>query len=332
MLDLLGLDHQTESVYRAMLAHPEDGVEGLVSRLGRPAKEIRDALDRLSELALVRFSTEDPTQLHAVSPHLGIEILLARQQAELAAQQQRVEASRAVAARLISEFAGQQEDVPDAGVQYLRGLESIRDYLTALNHQVRHEFLAFAPGGPQTEANMQASRPLNQRLLERGVQMRTIYLDSIRRDAATVAYAEWLMDKGAQVRTVPSLPNRMIICDRQVAIMAADSNATSVGAVVLSAPGLIASLCTLFDTTWQAAEALGTPPGREQEGLTRQQAEVLHLLAEGHTDDAIARKLGVSPRTARRFANTLMAQLDARSRFQAGVRAVQYGYLPASVG
>jgi DNA-binding CsgD family transcriptional regulator/sugar-specific transcriptional regulator TrmB len=332
MLDLLGLDSRTEAVYRAMLAHPRDGVEGLVSRLGMPVKEVRDALDQLSELALVRVSTEDPTQLHAVSPHLGMEILLARQQAELAAQQQRVEASRAVAARLISEFAGQQEDVPEAGVQYLRGLESIRDYLTALNHQVRQEFLTFAPGGPQTEANMQASRPLNQRLLERGVQMRTIYLDSIRRDAATVSHAEWLIGKGGQVRTVPSLPNRMIICDRQVAIMAADSNATSVGAVVLSAPGLIAALCALFENTWQAAESLGAPAGREQEGLTRQQAEVLHLLAEGHTDDAIARKLGVSPRTARRFANTLMVHLDARSRFQAGVRAVQYGHLPVTVG
>lgn len=331
MLDLLGLDSSTEAVYRAMLAHPQDGVEDLVSRLGMPGREIRDALDRLSELALVRVSTEDPTQLHAVSPHLGMEILLARQQAELAAQQQRVEASRAVAARMISEFAGQKDDVPEAGVQYLRGLESIRDYLTALNHQVRQEFLTFAPGGPQTEANMRSSRPLNQRLLERGVQMRTIYLDSIRRDSATVAHAEWLMGKGGQVRTVPSLPNRMIICDRQVAIMAADSNATSAGAVVLSAPGLIAALCALFESTWQAAEPLGTAAGREQDDLTRQQTEVLHLLAEGHTDDAIARKLGVSPRTARRFANTLMAHLDARSRFQAGARAVQYGYLPSTV-
>ncbi|MFI9630477.1 LuxR C-terminal-related transcriptional regulator [Streptomyces sp. NPDC052042] len=330
MLDLLGLDSRTEAVYRAMLAHPHDGVEELVSRLGMPGKEIRKALDRLSEIALVRVSTEDPTQLHAVSPHLGMEILLARQQAELAAQQQRVEASRAVAARLISEFADQKADVPEAGVQYLRGLESIRDYLTALNHQVQQEFLTFAPGGPQTEANMRASRPLNQRLLERGVQMRTIYLDSIRRDPATVAHAEWLMENGGQVRMVPSLPNRMIIYDRQVAIIAADGNDTSVGAAVLSAPGLIAALCALFESTWQSAEPLGTPARREQHALSRQQTEVLHLLAEGHTDDAIARKLGVSTRTARRIANTLMAHLNARSRFQAGVRAVRYGHLLAT--
>ncbi|MET8630960.1 LuxR C-terminal-related transcriptional regulator, partial [Kitasatospora sp. NPDC004669] len=49
--------------------------------------------------------------------------------------------------------------------------------------------------------------------------------------------------------------------------------------------------------------------------------------ADGHTDDAIAKRLGVSPRTARRIATDLMERLNARSRFQAGVRATQAGWL-----
>jgi DNA-binding NarL/FixJ family response regulator len=51
-------------------------------------------------------------------------------------------------------------------------------------------------------------------------------------------------------------------------------------------------------------------------------------LAEGHTDEAIAKRLGVSHRTARRIASDLMDRLGARSRFEAGVRAVQQGWLP----
>lgn len=47
------------------------------------------------------------------------------------------------------------------------------------------------------------------------------------------------------------------------------------------------------------------------------------------TDDAIAKRLGVSPRTARRVANDMMERLGARSRFQAGALAVQHGWLPA---
>ncbi|WP_197364098.1 response regulator transcription factor, partial [Streptomyces clavuligerus] len=67
---------------------------------------------------------------------------------------------------------------------------------------------------------------------------------------------------------------------------------------------------------------------RDPHGLTPQQSVALHLLADGHTDDSVAKRLGVSPRTARRMANDLMERLEARSRFEAGVRAVQRGWLP----
>lgn len=62
--------------------------------------------------------------------------------------------------------------------------------------------------------------------------------------------------------------------------------------------------------------------------LTGQQATALRLPAEGHTDETIAKRLGVSHRTARRIASELMDRLGARSRFEAGVRAVQQGWLP----
>jgi DNA-binding NarL/FixJ family response regulator len=61
-----------------------------------------------------------------------------------------------------------------------------------------------------------------------------------------------------------------------------------------------------------------------------QERAVLRMLAQGYTDEAIAKRLGVSPRTARRIAANLMERLDARSRFEAGVHAVQDGWLPSS--
>ncbi|MET8680896.1 helix-turn-helix transcriptional regulator [Streptomyces sp. NPDC004647] len=329
MLDLLGLDAVAESVYRAMLVHPQAGVEALRVQLGISEEKIRTALDRLSELALVRPSANDPRQMHAVSPQLGMEMLLAQQQAELAARQQRVEASRAAAVRLISEFAHQKPGAAETDVIDLEGIDEIRDHLVALNSDVKEEFLTFAPGGPQTAANMQASRPLNQLLLERGIRMRTVYLDSIRNDPPTVAHAEWLTSLGGQVRTAPLLPTRMIIYDRRTAVIATDSDNTTVGAVVLSAQGLIAALCALFESVWQTAEPLGAPRRRDAEAdpLTPQQSTALRLLAQGYTDETIAKRLGVSTRTARRIATDLMAHLNARSRFQAGAHAVQHGYL-----
>ncbi|PRH79821.1 helix-turn-helix transcriptional regulator [Streptomyces solincola] len=328
MLDVLGMNAITESVYRGMLAQPQDGVAELSTRLRLTEPEVRAALDELSELALIRPSADDSQRMHAVSPHLGMEILLARQQAELAAQQKRVEESRAAAVRLISEFAHQEPRTPGANVQYLEGIDVIRDHLTAMNDEVRDEFLTFAPGGPQTAANMRSSRPLNQRLLERGVQMRTIYLDSIRNDPATVAHAEWITSLGGQVRTVPSLPNRMIICDRRVAIVAGDSDNTGASAAVLRAQGILTSLTALFENVWRSAEPLGEAAAPADDGeLNAQQAEALRLLALGYTDETIAKRLGVSPRTARRISTTLMTHLDARSRFQAGAHAAHRGLI-----
>ena len=329
MLTALGLDSAAETVYRAMLRHPAAGVADLAAAVGVPEEDVRDALDTLSELALVRPAAGDAGRLRAVSPDIGMEILMARQQAQLAAQQERLEASRAAAAQLISEYAELRPATSHPGVEQLVGLDQIRDRLALLTREVTEEFLAFAPGGPQTAENMAASRPLNQDLLERGVRMRTLYLDSVRSHRPTVEHATWLAGLGGQVRTVPSLPTRMILMDRRTAMISVSSDDTAAGAVVLTGQGTLTLLYALFETTWESAQPLGEVVPVDPHGLTAQQTAALRLLAEGHTDEAIAKRLGVSHRTARRIASELMDRLDARSRFEAGVRAVQQGWLPA---
>ena len=54
---------------------------------------------------------------------------------------------------------------------------------------------------------------------------------------------------------------------------------------------------------------------------------MLALLADGHKDEVVARRLGCSVRTARRHVSSLMELLDSSSRFQAGARAAQAGLL-----
>ncbi|MFD7629963.1 LuxR C-terminal-related transcriptional regulator [Streptomyces sp. NPDC059851] len=328
MLTLLGLDRTTEAVYRAMLAHPGDGVAGLCTRLDLTEEAVRSGLDQLSELALVRPSYEEPGRLRAVSPEVGMEMLLARQQAELAAQQQRIEASRAAAAQLISEYADLRPAASEPGVEHLVGLDRIRERLTLLHREVEREVMVFAPDGEQTPENLEASRPLDEALLKRGIRMRTVYLDSVRNSPHTVAYAEWLGQLGRQARTVPTLPIRMIITDRSTAVIPVNSEDTSAGAVVLTGHGTLTALCALFESVWEAAKPFGEKAHRDDEsGLTDTESTALKLLADGFTDEAIAKRLGVSHRTARRVATGLMERLGARSRFEAGVRAVRQGWL-----
>ncbi|MEW2517104.1 helix-turn-helix transcriptional regulator [Actinacidiphila alni] len=327
MLTTLGLDADAEAVYRAMLARPKDGVAALAAALDLTDDQVRSALDTLSELALVRPSAEHGGRLRAVSPDLGMEMLLARQQHELSRQQQRLEASRATAAQLIADYADLRPQSDSPGVEQLTGIDQIRDRLATLTREVRTEVLGFNPTSAQTEEGMAAARPLDRQLLERGVRIRTLYLDSIRNNAPTVAHAEWLAGHGGQVRTVPTLPTRMIIIDRASAVIPVRSDDTAAGAVILTGQGTVTALCALFDSTWAAGRPLGEAPVRDAHGLTPQERAALGLLADGHTDEAIARRLGVSPRTARRITTELIERLGARSRFQAGVRAAQQGWL-----
>jgi DNA-binding NarL/FixJ family response regulator len=313
-----------------MLANPLEGIIVLVSRLGIPEDRVRAGLDRLSKMALIQPSAREGIGFRAVSPETAMEVLLARQQAELAAQQMRVEASRAAAAQLIAECSSLRPRGVDADAEQLDGVEAIRERLAQLAQSVQHEVTTFAPGGAHPEEDLRASRAPNAALLDRGVRMRTVYLDSVRNHQPTLDHVSWLHTHGGQVRTVPDLPVRMIIFDRSQAVLPVDTSDARAGGVVLRGAGTVAALCALFESVWATAIPLGTTPKCDANGMPPQERAVLKMLAEGYTDEAIAKRLGVSPRTARRIAATLMERLDARSRFEAGVHAVQDGWLPTS--
>ncbi|MFF0429135.1 LuxR C-terminal-related transcriptional regulator [Streptomyces sp. NPDC004520] len=328
MLELLGLDTEAERVYRALLAHPDEGVSALAQRLMLSESDLRGCLDRLSALALIQPGSQEGTGFRPLDAERAMELLLARQQAELAAHQQKVEASRAAAAQLIAECSTLRPSTACPDAERLTGPAEIRDRLARLAADTQHEIMTFAPGGAHTAADLEASRGPNAALLDRGVTMRTVYLDSVRNHKPTLEHVDWLHRHGGQVRTAPTLPVRMIISDRREAVLPLHTSDAHTGAVVLTGEGTIAALCALFESIWQNATPLGTMADRDEDGLTRQHREALHLLVQGLTDEAIAKRLGVSPRTARRIAAELMEVLEARSRFQAGAHAVQNGWLP----
>jgi DNA-binding NarL/FixJ family response regulator len=112
----------------------------------------------------------------------------------------------------------------------------------------------------------------------------------------------------------------MLLVDRSVAMVI-----TGDDAVVNRTPASVAPLCVLADQVW----AQGNPSPRRHNlpDQTPRHHRVLRLLADGLTDDAIARQVGVSVRTVRNDMAAAMLSLDARSRFQAGVRAAQLGLL-----
>jgi predicted ATPase/DNA-binding CsgD family transcriptional regulator len=67
--------------------------------------------------------------------------------------------------------------------------------------------------------------------------------------------------------------------------------------------------------------------GRSKQLLTHREFEVLELLAQGSTDKLVARRLGITERTARFHSNAIMQKLEVRTRSQAVNRAWTLGIL-----
>jgi DNA-binding CsgD family transcriptional regulator/sugar-specific transcriptional regulator TrmB len=326
MFEALGLSGPAEAVYLAMLQHPDEDFDDLTRRLDLDQGQGRSALDDLARASLLQISAGNQPP-RAVVPEVGLPVLLARQQAEIAHRHQKIEESKAAFALLLAERAEQRARVPEPGIERLEGIDAIRAQLEELAVSCQWEACSFMPGGAQSEANLKASRALDAEAIDRGVRLRTVYLDSVRNDQPTLDYANWLSESGSEVRTTTTLPLRMLIVDRRVAVVPVDAEHSGSVAMVLSNSGVVTALMALFNSVWKGATPLGSSRRRDEQGLSTQERQVLRLLGVGLTDEAIARQMGVSVRTARRVAADLITRLAARSRFQAGARAALRGWI-----
>ncbi len=324
MLQVLGLNALTEDVYRAMLAEPDAGVERIAASLRLSEAQVREALDELLKLTLLRPAA-DSHALRAVSPEVGLTRLLARNQNQLLFRQQELESARSEIAALSAEYVDRRPD--DEMVLRLESLETVRDRLEELAATATQECLSLMRGGAARPDSIQAGKHPNQLALERGVVIRSIFQDSFRNDPDTLRYARWLAELGGLTRTVPLLPIRLVIVDRSIALVPIDPSDGRRGALELHGAALIQPLCALFDELWRSGADFGQPAPRDGQDLTGSERALLELLGHGHTDESAGRKLGLSLRTVRRMMQDLMNRLGAESRFQAGAQAVRNDWI-----
>ncbi len=64
------------------------------------------------------------------------------------------------------------------------------------------------------------------------------------------------------------------------------------------------------------------------EALTEREAEVLHLLAQGHSNKTISRMLNIAEDTTKTHIRHIMAKLNVQSRTQAILTAMRLGLVP----
>ncbi|ROR42769.1 LuxR C-terminal-related transcriptional regulator [Kitasatospora cineracea] len=323
MLEALGLSATAGQVYQAMLDRPGDGIAELAAHCLLLPGQVHDSLDELGELMLVRASAEHPGRMRAVDPAIGLADLAARQEADLAARQAALAASRAAVARMVADRAEHRS----AHGERLLGIDAIQHRLEQMGRTTTREVLSSQPGTQRPE-DLDASRPADAEALARGITIRTLYQDSNRHQPHAAHYAHWLLGLGGEVRTAPTIPQRIVIVDRTQALVPIDPEDTRKGALHVTEPGILDALLSLYEQAWNTAVPLGAhTPDDPATGLTPTERELLRLLGTGLTDDTAAQRLNISARTIGRHMASIMERLGATSRFEAGIKATQQGWL-----
>jgi DNA-binding CsgD family transcriptional regulator len=174
-------------------------------------------------------------------------------------------------------------------------------------------------------------REANYRNLRRGIRYRILTPDLARAAPVFAPQLIKLGRAGAAIRTAAEIPVNVLVVDRTVAVFPADRADTgaATGVTLLRLPGVVATAVELFGQIWSTAAPLlpSDPPDTAE--LDIRERRLLSLLSVGFTDAAAADDLDVSVRTVRRMVSGIMNRLGARSRFMAGVKAAERGWLAA---
>jgi DNA-binding CsgD family transcriptional regulator/sugar-specific transcriptional regulator TrmB len=327
VLEPLGVDEATFAVYHALLREPDSTPEQIASVLNSPVEEVHLLMDRLRKLELLVPTWTNPAVEHAVHPRVGLSGLAERRRSELNRMLGDLSEAEASAEVLAEQYNELLTARTSGDVEVLRGRANASRRVEELGSKARETFWGLLPGHVDDIVAPAEESP-DLPLLDRGIKMRSIYLQSMTVSKQGLEFASFMYKRGNEVRATPTLPMRLLIIDREIAVMPLNPEVESAGAVIHRSPSVLALAISLFDSYWSRASELFAPEDREDNSpLTPHEAEVLRLLAGGAKDEQVARLLGISLRTARRITANLSERLDATSRFELGVAAAKRGWV-----
>ncbi|ANP48469.1 DNA-binding CsgD family transcriptional regulator [Streptomyces griseochromogenes] len=287
----------------------------------------------LTDLGLLHPALDDPARLEPVAPAAALNQLLRGSRARVADEYRREE-------QLVEQFEpllrtdGPQAAGTGAGTPLLRlhsGSQRINQALTEAMEETYEEVLCIQPHysglvGPRGEAARETAFRRDQRLLDRGGRIRTLFQHTAVHLPAILGYNERLTGD-SQARCLDELTDRLIVMDRKAAFIPADDDGTL--ALEVRHPALVGYFATTFDRLWRLATPMYPEPVRRPtlNGVTPRQRAIAALLVEGHTDAVIADRLGMNVRTARDHIARLAVTLGSEGRAQLGYLIARSGIL-----
>lgn len=312
-------DEHVAAVYRHAVNHGIGDLPALAAELGLPAEVIDQAIDELARHRLLRKDFADPRRIVAVDPEVAAMALVSPMEREIYQRRELIAQVRQRTEMFRADYAHATESTPIAGTARVTGAPEVRGYLKMTSDACRREVMMLQAGKQDTEEFDDFLQVCLQ-LLERGITVRIVCQHRSRADLTTRMKIKRVADAGAQVRTTSHIPRTAVIFDRSLAVLLGTEQA-EVTASRVGDDDMVQFLVDVFDHLWDGATTVDTHDTGYAEVADDLQQTIAGLMAKGYTDEVLARKLGMSVRTCRRHIAALMRELDAVSRFQAGVRA-----------
>ncbi len=346
MLDVLGLEAEEERAYRFLVERSPGSAAGVADGTGLDLFDATRVLANLEAKGLVARAPGG--DFVASPPAVALGALMVERQQELRRAEVDLETLNGLYRQAVAERGS--GDVIDV----VRGPEAVAHRFAQLQRSAQQEIQMFVQAGiavvspddnDDDESVAQA----------RGVAYRVVLERAVLERPGFVAEAGKSVDRGMQLRVAKRVPVRLMIVDRELALvpLAGDGEKRGPGALLIHTSPLLDALRSHFELVWQASTRLVLPgdetavaanaaeggPARadgaavgdvfdEQAGDTLEplDATVLSLLLAGLTDQAVGSQLDLSLRTVQRRVRHLMDRAGVDTRLQLGHQAARRGW------
>ena len=316
-------DAHVTAVYRYALTNGGIVIgEAAGAELGLSPAEMAAVVEQLLSCRLLREETDGSDGLVAVDPEIAAALVVTPMEQEIAHRRELIAEVRQRTETLRQDYV-KSSQLPGASatIEHITGCMEVRGTLKLASDSCRDEVIVLLSGN-QEDGQFNDYLKVCGQLLERGVNVQIVCQHRSRADLVTRMKIKQVIDAGAQVRTVSHLPRAAVVFDRSLAVLLGSADRETTAARVRD-DGIVQFLLDMFDHMWDGAMPLDSFESGYAEAAGDLRQTIAGLMAKGFTDEVLARKMGMSVRTCRRHIASLMHDLDAVSRFQAGVLAAR---------
>jgi DNA-binding CsgD family transcriptional regulator len=314
-----GIGDRDAAVYRYATRCGElTSARAAASQLGLPEHEVYAAVAKLVELHLLRADDTVAGRLVPMNAEVAVTQLISP--IERAMFERRDQADRL--RDRIDAITRPETDLtePVGAIDALEGVAEIRGLFKLAGEVCRDELVVLRPSHDDEEL-LDELLEACYGVLDRDVAVRVVCPHRSRAGFASRAKAKRLMEDGAQIRTLSEVPQAAVVFDSTLAVMFGFGPDGELTARRVRDRNVVRFLIDMFDQLWDGATPYASDEPGYADAIDDLQQSVARLMAQGLTDEVVARRLGMSVRTCRRHIAALLQNLDSTSRFQAGVQA-----------